>query len=801
MKKYLIYILLLTGSITVAAQQKAVVEGRVYDKTNNKPIEFASVVVMNTTTGNSTDSLGHFRIENVKPGFVRLQVALIGYQGFISDEFMVNSAKPYYIEIGLVESNIALDGIVISPTVYARSTESPLSVRRLGQSEIEKSAGANRDISKVIQTLPGVAFTSVNRNDVIVRGGGSNENRYFLDGVELPYINHFTTQGASGGVVGIINPDFIRNLNFYSGAFPSNKGNALSSVLDFRQIDGNSKKMNFKATVGASDLAFAVNGPVSRNTTLMASVRRSYLQLLFSALKLPFLPTYNDFQFKVKTKINPKNELTFIGIGAYDDNKLNTGIKNPDDKQSYLLNYLPASKQWTYTVGAVYRHYAANGSDMVVLSRNMLENKEWKYPYNDESQPRTLDYSSTEAENKLRYEREQNLWRDATLNAGAGAEYDRYQNSTYRRVFYDGQAGAVDYQNNLDFFRYGFFAQLSQKLLNERLGLSFGIRADGASYSSKMQNPIEHLSPRFSASYALNSKLMLNFNTGRYQQLPPYTAMGYGSYQGEPLNEAALEYITADHLVAGFNWLPSSTIKLSVEGFYKHYRNYPFSLADSVVLAAKGGSDFGVFGDEPLVSIGEGRAYGMEVLFRTSNLAGISLLLSYTLFWSEYNEYTGHLQQTGRYVPSVWDNRQLISLVGSKEFRKNWTLGAKWRLGAGTPYTPYDKDKSSLKAAWDAQNRPYLNYSLFNRQRLGVFHQLDLRVDKVFYFNKWMLGIYIDVQNVYNFKSPAQPIYTAVLDVQGKAMADPADPQRYLMKEINADSGTILPTIGIVVEF
>ncbi len=437
MKKYLIYILLFTGSITVTAQQTTVVEGRVYDKTNNKPIEFAAVVVMNTTIGNSTDSLGHFRIEGVKPGFVRLQVAMIGYQGFISDEFMVNSAKPYYIEIGLTESNIALNEVVVSPTVYARSTESPLSMRRLGQSEIEKSAGANRDISKVIQTLPGVAFTSVNRNDVIVRGGGSNENRYFLDGVELPYINHFTTQGASGGVVGIINPDFIRNLNFYSGAFPSNKGNALSSVLDFRQIDGNSKKMNFKATVGASDLAFAVNGPLSRNTTLMASVRRSYLQLLFSALKLPFLPTYNDFQFKIKTKINPKNELTLIGIGAYDDNKLNTGIKNPDDKQSYLLNYLPASKQWTYTVGVVYRHYAANGSDMVVLSRNMLENEEWKYPYNDESQPRTLDYSSTEAENKLRYEREQKLWRDATLNAGTGIEYDHYQNSTYRRVFYD----------------------------------------------------------------------------------------------------------------------------------------------------------------------------------------------------------------------------------------------------------------------------------------------------------------------------------------------------------------------------
>ena len=265
---------------------------------------FANVVIYGTTTGTLTDDDGFFSISGIEPGYIRLGVSSIGFENYFTDEIYVTNAKKATIEIPLQETRVEIDEVTVKASPFRRQEESPVSLRRIEISEIEKNPGGNRDISKVIQSFPGVGSGVSFRNDVIVRGGGPGENRFYLDGVEIPNLNHFATQGASGGPVGIINVDFIRGVDFYSGAFPANRGNALSSVLEFRQIDGNNEKLKFKGSVGASDLALTLDGPAGRNTTFIASARRSYLQFLFSALKLPFLPTYNDFQFKVRTRLN-----------------------------------------------------------------------------------------------------------------------------------------------------------------------------------------------------------------------------------------------------------------------------------------------------------------------------------------------------------------------------------------------------------------------------------------------------------------------------------------------------------------
>jgi hypothetical protein len=250
----------------------------------------------------------------------------VGFKKFVSDDFLVTNSKTSDQDIGLDELIITLSQVEIRPSVLERNEEVPVSLQKLTIQEIERSPGSNRDISKVIQSLPGVASSPSFRNDVIVRGGGPGENRFYLDGVEIPYLNHFSTQGASGGPVGIINVDFIREVQLYSSAFPSARGNALSSVMDLRQVDGNKEKFGGRISLGSSDLAITLNGPISKNSSLIFSVRRSYLQLLFSALKLPFLPTYNDYQLKYKIDLDKRNQLSVISIGALDKNKLNTGI-------------------------------------------------------------------------------------------------------------------------------------------------------------------------------------------------------------------------------------------------------------------------------------------------------------------------------------------------------------------------------------------------------------------------------------------------------------------------------------------
>jgi outer membrane receptor for ferrienterochelin and colicin len=770
------------------------VKGRVFNVKNNEPVPYATVVIPEITKGGVTDEQGNFDIENIEPGFYKIKVSVIGYKTYISESFRVTKSTGANLLVPLEEDEIQLDEVVVRPSYFRKREESPVSLRTIGIDEIEKSPGGNRDISKVLQSYPGVSSTSAYRNDIIVRGGGPSENRFYIDGVEIPNLNHFATQGASGGPVGIINVDFVREVNFYSGAFPASRGNAMSSVIEFNQREA-SEKVKFRGTVGASDLAVAVEGPLGKKTTFMASVRRSYLQFLFQAIGLPFLPTYNDFQFKVKTKINSKTELSFIGLGALDKSKLNTSA-NETEQQRYLLGYLPENDQWNYTLGAVLKHFNPKGNNTYVLSQNKLNNAAIKYQDNIvQPQNLNLNYNSYELETKFRYEHN---YRSATafkLNYGVDLQYASYFNRTFQKITQGITPVTINDRSSLEFAKYALFGQVSHSFMDQLLDLSFGLRADGNSYSANMNNPLKQLSPRISASLRLTPGTSLNFNVGQFAQLPSYTTLGFTDYSKQLVNKNnGLTYIQVNHLVAGIEFRPSDNSQITVEGFYKRYNHYPFSVNDSVSLASKG-ADYDVYGAEAVTSVSKGNAYGMEILGRLKKYKGLSAVVTYTFVRSEFTD------KKGEYIPSSWDNRHLLTITATRNFKKNWDLGLRWRYIGGAPYTPWDLNRSALKAAWDAKGMGYLDYSRFNKERLSAFHQLDLRVDKSWYYNNWSLMLYFDIQNAYNFKAEQHDYLIRPEDANAKPLTDPTNSNKYLLKTLASSGGTVLPTIGIMIEF
>jgi len=801
-KTIIICLLLLALSMHGMAQQ-GVIEGRVYNAKNNEPVEFATIAIYGTSIGSISDLDGNFLFTGLEPGYIELRVSSVGYETYVSEAIQVTNAKKVFIEIPLEEANVELEEVVIRASPFRKVKESPVSLQRISIEEIEKSPGGNRDISKVIQSFPGVASTPAQRNDVIVRGGGPSENTFYLDGIEIPNINHFATQGASGGPVGIINADFLREVNLYTGAFPASKSNALSSVIDLYQVDGNKEKFNFRGSIGASDLALTVNGPIGDNTTYILSYRRSYLQLLFQLLELPFLPKYNDYQFKVKTRINDKNEISLISIGSYDNNNLNLEA-NETEEQQYILGYLPESFQWSYAIGAVYKHFRKQGYDTWVLSRNYLYNEATKYQDNIQ-QPdlKILDYNSDEIENKFRYEHTSSYRGGLRVNYGANLEYAKFYAKNFNRTFINGEPVTFNNESFFDLFKWGAFGQVSKELFSDRLVLSFGLRADANNYNDQMSNLLNQLSPRLSASFQLTTGWYLNFNTGRFYQLPPYTTMGYKDPEGIMVNKPDLTYIQADHIVGGIEWLPDSESKLSVEGFFKKYNNYPFSLTDSISLASKG-ADFGLYGGEPVKSIAEGRAFGAEFLYRNRDLFGTNLTISYTLVRSETLPEKESLTDLG-WIPTTWDNIHLLNIYGFRKFKGNWQVGFKWRFVGGQPYTPYDYNTSSLVQYWDVTKVPALDYNQYNQLRFEPFHQLDLRIDKEWFLSRITINLYVDVQNVYNFQSTSTTFLVQELDAEGNPIIinpdDPVEQQRYQMKEISSAAGTVLPTIGVIIEF
>ncbi len=790
MKKNVLFLLLLGLLTTVSAQPTHRIKGTVIDKASRQPLEFINVLVLGLGRGGVTDAEGHFNIGEVPPGIYRLQASAVGYKTILTPEYIV-STKDLTIQIETEENLTELEGVTVTASPFRRDPESPVGLRVIGLQEIEKSPGANRDISRIVQSYPGVAFSPAGyRNDLIVRGGSPSENRFYLDGVEIPNINHFSTQGASGGPVGIINADLIREVNFYTGAFPTDRGNAMSSVLDFKLRDGDMERNSLKATLGASEVSLASNGHIGKKTSYLVSVRQSYLQFLFDMLGLPFLPTFTDAQFKLKTRFNANNELTILGLGGIDNMKLNTKLDG--EKAEYILSYLPKIQQETFTLGAVYRHYAGIHVQSVVVSYSYLNNRNTKYLNNDESSADNLSLKlrSVEQETKFRIKNTSTFgnWK---INFGANLDYSQYTNTTFQRVYID-EGRTFDYHTYLGMWRWGIFGTINYATTDERFTASLGVRTDANNFSSGMKGMGDQLSPRLSLSYRLTDGLYLSGNAGLYYQLPPYTGLGFKDNNGAWVNKY-LRYMSVSQESLGLSWHPGNTFELSAEGFYKQYDKIPFSIADGIPLACKG-NDYGVIGNEALSSTAQGRAYGIEILMKWLIAKKLNLASSFTLFKSEYRN-----NKQSEYIASAWDNRYIFNMSGTYNFPHNWSLGMKISCIGGAPYTPYDVEKSSLVTAWNAQGRPYYDYTKYNTGRLPAFGQLDVRVDKTFYLKRCMLGFYIDLQNVTNskFKQPDILMSTGVIENPSAPMAE----QRYKMKYITQKSGTLMPTLGITFEY
>ncbi|MCG8808290.1 TonB-dependent receptor [Tenacibaculum finnmarkense] len=780
--------------------QNGVISGKIIDAKTRDVIPFVNVLVYGTTKGVVSDENGKFKITNIPLGYNKIQVSFIGYETLISDEYLVTNDNNPFVTIELKESDTTLNEVEVKASLFKKSIQSPLSLQSLGVAEIEKNPGGNRDVLKVIQSFPGVASNPGFRNDIIIRGGATSENKFYLDGIEVPVINHFQTQGATGGPVGIMNADLIRKVDFYSSAFPANRGNTLSSVIEFTQKQGNPTALNTRATLGTSDAGITLDGPLGDNTTFMLSVRQSYLQFLFKLIKLPFLPTYNDFQLNVKSQLSKNSELSIIALGAIDTFKLNESVNDDITDQDILkrntivLNTVPVNSQWNYTVGVSYKYFAEKSTHLVVLSRNELKNTAEKYFLNQEVAANLLlDYNSKEIETKFRYENNFSTSNNYKVNIGTNIERATYLNNTYRKVANSQGVFEDTFNSDIDFIKYGVFGQISKGYLKNKLGVSFGFRIDGVDYNKEMKNSFNQFSPRLSLNYSLNDKMSLSSSVGRYYQMPSYTVLGFKDNSGEFINKKGLKYIQSDHFVSGLSYKPTTSSKITFEGFYKAYDKYPFSVRNQISLANLG-ADFGVVGNEEVVSNSKGRAYGFEVLAQKKSFNGLYGLASYTFVRSEFKD------ALGSYIPSTWDNKHLLTITAGKKLKKNWEIGAKFRLVGARPYTPYDRNASSLKTNYDVANGAILDFSKLNEKRFDTYTQLDLRVDKTWFLKKIAVNFYVDIQNVYASSASEQPFLLPIEDADGR-VSNTNDSSRYVLEEIESTSGSVLPRIGVIVDF
>ena len=779
--KKLIALLLILPALTFS-QVDGIVNGYIYDSKSQLPLLGANVIIEGTEKGAISDENGFFQISEIKPQSYNLLVSYIGYQSKKIFNIIIKSKGNQTLEIYLLESAQELDEVVLFESPFKKSKETPLSINTFSRVEIESYPGADNDVTKVVQSMPGLS-PSVGgfRNDIIIRGGAPNETVYYLDEIEIPNINHFSTQGSAGGPQGMINISFIDEVTLSTSAFGVEYDNPLSGVLQFNQKNGNPREISGNFRFGASDSAITVEGPLSKeennNTTFIFSARKSYLQFLFKLIGLPIRPDYWDFQGKINHKIDEYNSINIVGLGAIDD----FSVEAPEDfdfTQQSFLEQVPIIKQNSTTIGAswIRKFKETKGQFVLALSTNKLKNIFSRYDDNENLEGIYFRNDSHEWETKLRA-KTTNYLKDWKITWGGNIQYSDYYNNT--TDYYN----QIEYLTKINFYKYGLFGSVSKSFIDSKLDVSIGIRTDEDNFSTGSKL-IDNLSPRVSTSYALTKDRRLKWNTsvGTYFKIPTYTVLGFRNLTGNFTNQNA-KYTKSNHYVTGFDYSIGNASKISIEGFIKRYFDFPVSILDGVSLANKG-ADFEVLGNEDIATTGEGRTKGIEFLFQqklTRNFYGI---FSYTFFKSEFTDINGD------YLPSVWDSKHLSSFSGGYKLKRNWEISSRWRFAGKTPFVPYD-----LEASLNNYPNMVLDYSQLGNVKIGNFSQIDVRFDKKWNKENLSINLFVEILNLLAQKIPSPTEFGLERDDFGNILT----PLNLVEVDVNRES--IIPSFGFSIDF
>lgn len=784
MRQVFIFLLTLLLSSTTHAQLKTQIYGTVTDAKTGETLIGATVIIEGTSQGTTTDIDGKFMLE-LEPKSYNITASYIGYTSYTRSNFIVQSKGNADLNFKLIADNQVLENVEITASPFARSLEAPLSLQKLSPEELKTYPGGNNDIAKVVQSLPGISGSIGGfRNDIIIRGGAPNENVYYLDGIEIPNINHFSTQGSSGGPSGLLNVAFIEGVELSSSSFGAKYDNPLSGVLQFDQRAGNMRKMQANFRVSASEAALTLEGPMFKGQkeeasgSYIFSIRRSYLQLLFELIGLPIRPSFWDYQYKVDQKIDEYNSIIFTGIGAIDDFTL----KAPEDyspEQQATLDQVPIIEQYSSSSGLIWkrRRKDTKGVFNTAFSFNRLRNKYSGYKDNEKQEGLIYRTFSRETEYKLRpsYTHFLDNW---SVSVGGNAIYASYTNKTSNLL------QNIDYDSGIDFWKYGVYVQALGSNLWDRVDLNFGIRSDANTFTSQKNQLLNTLSPRLGFSLRLDEADAWRWNAsvGSYFKIAPYTVLGFEDNAGNLVNKDA-KYINSQHFVTGVSYTPFTATKISVEGFYKRYNNYPISVKDGISLANLGG-DFSILGDEDISSDGKGKTYGVEFLLQQKLYKGFYGILAYTYFHSQFSD------REGTFRSSAWDSRNLLSFTGGYKFKNNYELSLRSRLVGQTPYAPVDQEKTL-----NQYPLTILDYDQLGNVFLEPFYQTDVRFDKKWNTKWFALNLYLEVQNIFAQAVPTPPQFALNRNDQGEIV------QPLSLVQLPKNQGIVLPSIGIVFDF
>ncbi len=704
-----------------------------------QPLGGVRVCLIELSKCTTSDSFGQFRLSEIRSGVYSLEIQPSGELPFRQPGLEIRAGLDARVEVLVPRQDNSRQEVTVSDSIFVAPEEVKGSSFLVQPREILKSAGAIQDVSRYVQTLPGVAIGSSDfRNDLIVRGGSPLENLFVIDNIEIPNINNFANFGTAGGPVSMLDSNLIRDVNFLTGAFPAPFSNRLSSVLQVAQREGDREGFSGRADVAFAGAGAILEGPLAKGKgSWIVSARRSFLDFITDDVGFGGVPVNYNLNAKFVYDASPRDRIWFVNITGYDFINIRPQASEPDD--TLTIN----SRGWRTGAGLNWqRLFGSRGVGLLGLTHSEATVGETQTDLRLNNQTSFTD-RTREGETTIKYDLNVYVPLLNKLQAGGTLKIFRVDVNATQPFGIESQFSdrervlAFDIRNRFNVVQPGAYLQTTQNL-GSRLSLTWGGRYDNYRYLGAAR-----WSPRAGLSYRITDKVSWRAAWGIYHQQPVFFISG-----AFPQNRQLLP-MRSDHLVMGFTWIVNNTTRVTLEGYYKRYKDYPVTSLFPQFSLANAGDSFGQ--DElllPYTSAGRGRVRGVE-LFMEKKFSG-KWSGQTNVSWSR----TRHSGFDGVLRPGSFDYPVIVNGVLGYALSRKWDFSVRGVYLTGRPLTPFNPVLSA------AQRRGVLDLARYNGVRAPNYFRLDVRVDRTFTFQKKPVVLFGGLQNATNRQNFAFPSWS-----------------------------------------
>lgn len=718
---YVVVLFLLSASVYSQNYPDLDLQGTVIDSISKNPVQNASIIILNSNKESATNNSGQFEFQNLSVGNYRFKIIADGYKEKLLTLSVDSSLLSQTIVIEIVSLEYSLDTIDVFAAVFKKPEIANTGFINVNNEEIRRTTGSAEDVIRYFQSAPGVSVADDRNNDILVHGGSSNENLLLIDGIEIPNVNHYAVPGSTNGALSYINLKLVNTVDFYTAGFPAVYGDRLSSAMDIKLREGD--KEHHHQTVNFSAVGFGgfFEGPVTKHSSYMLSIRRSYFELLKSQLKNNPMPDYWDLNIKLNYDLSPHQKLSFIGLGALDKAESFDVIDSNDYKYVNLklltggINYVSSfpNCEFKLSFSSNYQYYN------VEYNVSIFHGSLYTLHTVDKDFNLKMDYN---------FKLSDIFKLDMTLGSKYYILNDKYYYAD--ALFYEAYVTPeVKVDSETKSYKIISSINLISKFLNGRLVCNTGLRYDYFEYINNKST----IAPRFGLTYNLTSRTRLNASAGVYYQTPEFLWL-----LADPDNRN-LSSIRSENYVIGAEHFWTKDIRSNIEAYYKRYHYYPVNVYIPLYIYINNGADISPNFINKAVSAGKGYFTGIDMTVEKKNNGNGfygSLNLSFT--------HSSFLALTGDYQPSEFDYGAQLLLLAGYNYENSWLFGFRIKYAGGRPYTPFNVPASEIV------NKGRFDDTKYNKEQLPYYLRVDARIDKNFKFGRTSITIYGEVENMLN---------------------------------------------------